>query len=112
GSLVEQAARLADARRRLARSSAYDGVVNVSSAYGYYLDDFQWMELASIFAKDGNKHSPFAGFYLGQDRIRAAATAMYGEPPATRPGISFHWRFQPVIHVSHDGRSANLRTRL
>ncbi len=112
GSLVEQAARLADARRRLARSSAYDGVVNVSSVYGYYLDDFQWMELASIFAEDGNKHSPFAGFYLGRDRIRAAATAMYGDPPATRPGISFHWRFQPVIHVSQDGRSANLRTRL
>lgn len=104
--------RLLEAKRRLRRSSAYDGVVNVSSAYGYYLDDFQWQALASIFAKEGNKHSPFAGFYLGQDRIRAAATAMWGEPPATRAGISYHWRFQPVIHVSHDGRSANLRTRL
>ena len=104
--------RFLDAERRLRRSRAYDGVVNVSSAYGYYLDDFQWQALSSIFAQDGNKHSPFAGFYLGQDRIRAAATAMWGEPPATRPGISFHWRFQPVIHVSHDGRSANLRTRL
>ena len=43
----------------------------------------------------------------------AAATA--DVRPATRrraPGISFHWRIQPVIHVSHDGRSANLRTRL
>lgn len=105
-------ARLLDAQRRLKRSWAYDGVVNVSSAYGYYLDDFQWQALSSIFALEGNKHSPFAGFYLGQDRIRAAATAMWGEPPETRPGISFHWRFQPVIHVSHDGRSANLRTRL
>lgn len=104
--------RFLDAERRLRRSWAYDGVVNVSSAYGYYLDDFQWQALSSIFAQDGNKHSPFAGFYLGQDRIRAAATAMWGEPPETRPGISFHWRFQPVIHVSHDGRSANLRTRL
>ncbi|GAA0283351.1 hypothetical protein GCM10009127_26020 [Alteraurantiacibacter aestuarii] len=111
-TLLQQAARLIDARRRLTRSSAYDGVVNVSSVYGYYLDDFQWMELSSIFAENGNKHSPFAGFYLGRDRIRAAATAMYGPPPETRPGISFHWRFQPVIHVSHDGRSANLRTRL
>ncbi len=107
-----QGNRLAEARRKLARSAAYDGVVNISAAYGYYLDDFQWQEMASLFAQNGNKHSPFAGFYLGQDRIRAAATAMYGEPPATRPGISFHWRFQPVIHVSHDGRSANLRTRL
>lgn len=112
GSLVEQAVQLSEARRRLSRSAAYDGVVNVSSAYGFYIDDFQWQSMAGIFAQRGNKHSPFAGFYLGQDRIRAAATAMYGAPPATRPGISFHWRFQPVIHVSHDGRSANLRTRL
>jgi hypothetical protein len=37
---------------------------------------------------------------------------MWGEPPEMRDGISYHWRFQPVIHVSHDGRSANLRTRL
>lgn len=104
--------RLVEARRRLQRSWAYDGVVNVSSAYGYYLDDFFWAELGAIFAKNGNKHSPFAGFYLGRDRIQAAATTMWGEPPKLRSGISFHWRFQPVILVSHDGRSANLRTRL
>lgn len=112
GSLLDQAADLIDARRRLSRSSAYDGVVNISSVYGYYLDDFQWVGLSSIFAENGNKHSPFAGFYLGRDRIMAAATTMWGEPPEMRAGISFHWRFQPVIHVSHDGRSANLRTRL
>jgi hypothetical protein len=107
-----EAARLIDAKRRLARSWAYDGVVNVSSAYGYYIDDFHWLEMASIFAEHGNKHSPFAGFYLGRDRVQAAATTMWGEPPELRSGISFHWRFQPVIHVSRDGRSANLRTRL
>ena len=104
--------RFVDARRRLARASAYDGVVNVSSAYGYYIDEFHWLEMASIFAENGNKHSPFAGFYLGKDRVQAAATTMWGDPPELRSGISFHWRFQPVIHVSHDGRSANLRTRL
>ncbi|MGC1269798.1 MAG: nuclear transport factor 2 family protein [Croceibacterium sp.] len=103
---------LVDARRRYARSLAYDGVTNVSAAYGYYIDDFQWADMGGIFAKNGNKHSPFAGFYLGQDRINGAATAMYGKAPPTRSGISFHWRTQPVIHVSHDGRSANLRTRL
>ena len=109
GSGIEQ---LLTARRRLGRSAAYDGVVNVSSAYGYYIDEFQWLEMASIFAEQGNKHSPFAGFYLGKDRVQAAATTMWGDPPALRSGISFHWRFQPVIHVSYDGRSANLRTRL
>jgi hypothetical protein len=102
----------ADLRRRLARSSAYDGVENVSAAYGFYIDDFQWKEMAGIFAKSGNKQSPFAGYYMGQDRILGAVNATYGPAPAMRASISFHWRTQPVIHVSHDGRSANLRTRL
>ena len=103
---------LADIRRRYQRSMAYDGTVNVSAAYGYYLDDFQWPEMAGIFALKGNKQSPFAGYYFGRDRIAGAATAMYGKPPALRAGIAFHWRIQPVILVSHDGRSATLRTRL
>lgn len=103
---------IADLRRRLARAAAYDGVENVSSAYGFYLDDFQWTELAAIFAVRGNKQSPFAGYYLGRDRIAGAATASWGPAPAMRAAVSFHWRTQPVIHVSHDGCSANLRTRL
>jgi len=103
---------LTDLARRLARSLAFDAVENISSAYGYYLDDFRWAEMAALFAVNGHKQSPFAGFYLGRDRILGAATASWGPPPERRAAISFHWRTQPVIHVSHDGRSANLRTRL
>ena len=103
---------LTDLARRLARSQAYDGVENVSSAYGYYLDNFLWTEMAAIFAVNGHKQSPFAGYYIGRDRIRGAADASWGPPPERRGAISYHWRTQPVIHVSHDGRSANLRTRL
>jgi hypothetical protein len=111
--LLSDAERLFEAKRRLRRSAAYDGVENVSHAYGYYLTDAYWNEMSLIFAKNGNKMSPFAGYYLGQARIQAAATAMYGPRTATtRPGIPYHWRPQPVILVSHDGRSANLRTRL
>jgi hypothetical protein len=107
------AAQLAEARRRLARSMAYDGTENVSAAYGYYIDDFQWPNLGAIFAEHGSKQSPFAGYYFGRERISKAATAMYGNTaPTTRKGIAFHWRTQPVINVSADGRSANLRTRL
>jgi len=103
---------LAEARRRLAVAMAYEGTENVSAAYGYYIDDFQWPNMGGIFAVKGNKHSPFAGYYIGKDRIRAAATAMYGSSQPVRTGIAYHWRIQPVIHVASDGRSANLRTRL
>jgi len=107
---------LADIRRRYMRSLAYDGTMNVSAAYGYYLDDFQWPGMSGIFAVKGNKQSPFAGYYMGRDRIAAAAAAMYGKTPdwrtAMRAGVAIHWRVQPVILVSHDGRSTTLRTRL
>jgi hypothetical protein len=103
---------LPEARRRLSLSMAYDGTENVSAAYGYYIDDFQWPSMGGIFAVRGNKHSPFAGYYIGKDRIRAAATAMYGNSVPARTGIAYHWRTQPVILVAADGRSANLRTRL
>jgi hypothetical protein len=102
----------AEARRRLARSLAYEGAENVSAAYGYYIDDFQWLEMAGIMAEKGNKQSPFAGYYLGRERIKGAVTATWGPTAPTRAGISYHWRTQPVILVSEDGRSANLRTRL
>jgi hypothetical protein len=104
--------RLAEARRRLSRSMAYDGTENVSSAYGYYIDDFQWPQLGAIFAEKGNKQSPFAGYYMGRERITKAATTMWGTPPPVRAGISYHWRTQLVVNVAADGRSANLRARL
>jgi len=107
---------LAEVRRRLLRSEAWDGTENVSSAYGHCLDDFQWPCMSGIFAKQGNKQSPFAGYYFGRDRIAGAATAMYGETPdpstVMRQRVAIHWRIAPVIHVSHDGRSALLRTYL
>jgi hypothetical protein len=103
---------LTEARRKLARSMAYDGTENVSSAYGYYIDDFQWPQLGAIFAEKGNKQSPFAGYYMGRERIAKAATTMWGASSPARSGISFHWRIQPVIFIAEDGRSANLRTRL
>jgi len=99
-------------RARLDRALAYDGAENVSAAYGYYIDDFRWPEMGALFAEKGNKQSPFAGYYLGRDRIMGATTATWGDPPLTRPGISYHWRTQPVISVSADGRSAHVRVRL
>ena len=112
GAKASTPGRLIEARRRLARSAAYDGTENLSSAYGYYIDDFQWPQLGAIFAEKGNKQSPFAGYYMGRERITKAATTMWGASSPARSGISYHWRIQPVIFVAEDGRSTNLRTRL
>ncbi len=103
-------------QRRLARSAAYDGVENVSNAYGFYIDFIDGVgctNMANIHARNANKESPFAGFYQTRDRVLKACTQYYGTNATTsRNGISFHWRPQPVIIVSQDGRSASLRARL
>ncbi len=111
-----EAERLAAARTAYTRSTAREGTENVSAAYGFYIDDFQWPEMAGIFSEKGNKHSPFAGYYIGRDRILGAVNANYGATTTgtkrIRSNIAYHWRTQPVIFVSADGRSANMRARL
>ncbi len=109
------AERLAAARKGHARVAAWEGSENLSSAYGFYIDDFQWPEMAGLFAQKGHKHSPFAGYYFGPERIIGAVNANYGASQGAtrvRTGIAYHWRIQPVIHVSEDGRSSASRVRL
>lgn len=101
-----------DLRRRLARSQAYDGVENVSAAYTAFLDDLQSDKFGELIAQDGFKMSAFAGFYVGKDRVIEAGKRVWGQPKNIRSGIAFHWRVQPVILVSEDGRSANMHVRL
>ncbi len=101
---------LEEAKRRLARSAAYDGVANVSAAYGFYVDDMDTAGWAGVMAKDGFKETPFQGYHIGRDRLIAAR--LRGPAPTTQAGISYHWLMQPVVRVSDDGRSAAGRFRL
>jgi len=104
---------LIDLQRRLNRSAAFDGTENISSAYGYFADDIQCDQFAGLHANKGHKASPFAGFFQTPRRIAEACYTVYGTNRSTlRSSVSYHWRPQPVILVSPDGRSASLRTRL
>ncbi|KAL1857653.1 hypothetical protein VTK73DRAFT_7982 [Phialemonium thermophilum] len=105
---------VSDLRRRLARSSAFDETENVSAAYGYYADDIRCGLFAALHAAHGFKESPGTGWYQTPARIERACTERYGSGTDNprRPNVPFHWRPQPVIWVSHDGRSAALRARI
>jgi hypothetical protein len=108
--------RIAEAERRLDVSKAWDGVENVSSAYGDYLDDLDFGPLAAIFAVQGNKQIPFTGFYVTRESIAARdqsrSVVAQSSEPRPRTSLPLHLRTQPVIHVAEDGRSAAIRTRL
>jgi hypothetical protein len=101
---------LAEARRRLARSAAWDGVANVSATYGYYIDDSDAAGWAGVLAKSGFKETPFQGYHIGRDRLIAARVK--GKGPEKQAGISYHWLIQPVVLVADDGRSATGRFKL
>jgi hypothetical protein len=103
---------LAEARRRLNRSLAYDGVMNVSAAYGDYLDDYNSPGFSALMAEKGFKMSAFAGYYIGRDRITEAGLRVWGKVPTTRNGVSYHWRIQPVLLISDDGLAVNGHIRL
>jgi len=101
---------------KLRRSIAYDGAENIINAYGFYIDYIDGagcFNMSAIHHTLGHKESPFTGFYHTQKRVLDACTASYGTASqASRSSISFHWRPQPVILVSEDGRSASVRARL
>jgi hypothetical protein len=101
---------LDEARRRLARSVAWDGIENVSAAYGFYADDSIATGFTGVIAEKGFKMTPFAGYYITREQNRKAR--VQGKPAEMRPGLPYHWLIQPVVLVSDDGRSAFGRFRL
>src|SRR5205823_1644272 len=64
-------ARLTEARRKLDVSKAYDAVENISSTFGYYLDDFTWDEFVELMAAGGTRPQG-AGFYVGREHMYRA----------------------------------------
>lgn len=106
------ATRIAELERKLALSRAYDGALNMTAAYTYYIDDGQWTSMGAIFAEHGHKQVPFNGYYIGPERI-AHRPGVRPAPNSTNPGRGgWHWLMQPVIDVAPDGRSAKMRSRL
>ena len=113
-SVRDVPAALKSAQHALERVKDYYELENLESAYGYYLDKFQWNDLADLFSKDGSIELAQRGIYHGQDHVRAFLLKVFGrgrEGPV--PGqLANHLQLQPVISVAADGRSAHIRSRV
>jgi hypothetical protein len=103
---------VAEGERLLRLLAADAGAENVSNAFGNYIDDFEWEQLGQLFARRGAREMPFAGFYIGPERITQAEVTKWGPRRSPRTSIPIHLRMQPVIDVTPDGRAARFRTRL
>jgi hypothetical protein len=108
----DEGARLAELERRLAVTSAVDGAENVSTAYGYYIDEFRWHDLADLFAVQGWKELSYVGTYVGRDRILQSLILRYGDKGRTSPSLAIHQKIQPVVTPAADGQSARIHLRL
>jgi hypothetical protein len=102
---------LAATEQSIERSKAYHASENLSSAYGYYIDEFMWDDTANIFSRDGWKELSYVGTYVGRERIRESLKRRYPNPKSPS-FLTVRQIVQPVIHVSPDGRNAKIRARL
>jgi len=96
----------------LARAEAFLGAENVSNAYGYYIDEFDWNETADLFSIAGWKELSYIGTYIGREEVRASLFNRYGDRGRTGPNMAIHQKTQPYVTPSADGSRANIRLRL
>ena len=100
GELATRLARLEDAR----------AVEYLHNAYSYYMDRWQWDDVAALFADDGSIELAQRGVYEGKARVRQFL-GLFG-PQGLHDGELFdHLQYQPVVHVAADGLTAKARVR-
>jgi ketosteroid isomerase-like protein len=103
---------LAVADHALERAEAFDAAENLAGAYGEYINQFAWPEMAAIFAEKGWRELPFIGVVAGRDKILEGAQMRYAATGLRTEFQAIHMLAQPYVTVSDDGERAQLRARL
>jgi SnoaL-like protein len=94
---------------KIERLQAVQDVENLESTYGYYADKSQQDAISALFTESSSLEILGRGVYLGRDRVYEYMRRL-GVPTV---GTLFnHMQLQPVVHVSADGSSAQMRARL
>jgi hypothetical protein len=95
---------------RVTRLADAEAVERLQTVYGYYLARNQWDHLTGIFAEDGAIEIAQRGVYRGRASVRRNLD-LYGVQGELDGQLHNHMQYQPVIHISEDGMTANLRSR-
>jgi hypothetical protein len=94
---------------KLERLHAVDDIENLQSAYGYYADMSMQDATSALFAENSTLEILGRGVFLGRDRVYEYMRRL-GAPTDGR--LFTHMQLQPVISVSTDGATGNIRARL
>ena len=94
------------------RAQDVSDIKRLQRAYGFYVDQGHWNEVADLFADDGTAEYGLGGVYIGKERIRKYLIARAGGKIGVQEGrLDDHIILQPVVHVADDGLSAKARWR-
>jgi hypothetical protein len=98
--------------REAGRVRAAHDIRRLQRAYGYYLDQAMWDEMADLFTDDGSVEIALDGVYVGKKRIREYFYRLGGGHRGLKKGqLNDHLQLQPVITVAPDGLTAKGRWR-
>jgi len=95
---------------RLARLEDARAIEYLHNAFAYYLDRWQWDDVADLFTADGSIELAQRGVYTGKDHIRSFLD-LFGRQGLHQHELFDHVQYQHVVHVAADGRSAKQRVR-
>jgi hypothetical protein len=102
-----QAQRLVDLEARAQRLEDLNAIKRLQRAYGYYLDEGRWDDVADLFAADATVEIGADGVFRGRERIRSYYHALGGGRQGLRAGrLNEHLQLMPVITLEAGGQRA------
>jgi hypothetical protein len=101
------AQRLANLEARTLRIEDINAIKRLQRAYGYYLDEGRWDDMADLFADDASVEIGFDGVYRGRKHIRDYFRALGNGQQGLRAGqLNEYLQLMPVITMAPDGQRA------
>jgi hypothetical protein len=101
-------AQVAQLEARVLRLQDINAIKRLQRAYGYYLDEGQWDDVAELFADSATLEIGKDGVYRGRERIRAYFRAIGNGRTGLAPGqLNEHLQVMPVITLADGGLHAN-----
>jgi hypothetical protein len=110
--LAAAASKLAALEHRQSLITDTKEIKRLQRAYGYYVDEALWDEVADLFTADGTIEIGLDGIYVGKERVRAYFYALGGGKTGLAEGeLNEHFQLMPVVTVAPDGTTAKARWR-
>jgi hypothetical protein len=92
---------------RLDRIRDVNDIKRLQRAYGYYLDEGQWTDVADLFTDNASLEIGMDGVYRGRQRIREYFLTLGGGREGLAPGqLNEHLQLMPVITLGDDMNTA------